>query len=382
MILDIEVTVFPPEGGKTVGGRELVRPLIPLVEIVWSKMPRPHLTCKPVQPLGAASASPHLQGRENTVKNTVEHSFVGIDVSKDNLDVHVHPSGESFSCRNKPEAFKSLAKCLTKFKPVAIVFEATGGYEVTAAYYLCEAGFPVSIVNPRNTRNFARSMGLLAKTDRIDAEVIARFAKAIRPKLRKLPEKEEQLLKELVARRSQLLAMRTAENNRLHQARAKDVQRSIKQVIKLLNKQIGNVDEEMKRRIKETPIWQVKDDLLQSAPGIGPATATCLIASLPELGKLNRREIASLIGVAPINRDSGLFRGRRMTGGGRTHVRTKLFMATLVACRWNPVICQYYQHLLAKGKEKMKAIVACMRKLIVILNTMLKNNTRWNENLA
>jgi len=345
-------------------------------------MPRPHLTCKPEQSLGAASASPYLQGRENTVDNSMENSFVGIDVSKDSLDIHVRPSGESFSCRNKAKAFKSLAKRLSKFKPIAVVFEATGNYEALAAYYLFDAGFPVSIVNPRNTRNFARSLGLLAKTDRIDAAVIAQFAEAVRPQLRKLPEKEEYLLKELVARRAQLLAMRTAESNRFHQANTKDIQKSIKQVIKLLNKQLGNVDDEMKRRIKDTPMWRVKDDLLQSVPGVGPATATCLIASLPELGKLNRREIASLVGVAPMNRDSGLFRGRRMTGGGRTDVRTKLFMATLVASRRNPVISRYYQHLQAKGKKKMEALVACMRKLIVILNTMLKNNTRWNEHLT
>ncbi len=319
-----------------------------------------------------------MQGRENIVK----HSFIGIDVSKDRLDVHVHPSGESFSCPNVAKGFKKLGLRLKKLQPAAVVLEATGGYEIRAAYFLYDAGLPVSIVNPRNPRNFARSMGLLAKTDRIDASVLARFAEAVRPKLRPLPGKEAQLLHELVARRCQLIEMRTAETNRLHQARDKRIERSIKQIIKALDKQISNTDEEMKRRIQETPIWRVKDDLLQSVPGIGPATATCLIAALPELGELNRREVANLVGVAPINRDSGRYRGRRMTGGGRPQVRKALYMATLVATRHNRVIRRFYQRLLTNGKKKKEALTACMRKLIVILNAMLKSNTPWRRNIT
>lgn len=344
------------------------------MEIVWSWKPRPCFTRQPEQPPGAASASPYLQGRESIVS----HSFVGIDVAKDHMDVHIYPEGTSFSCPNTPEALSALGERLEALHPEAVVMEATGGYEAAIASELAARSLPVAVVNPRKPRDFARSLGLLAKTDRIDAFVLARFAEAVRPDVRALPDAEAQQLRDLAMRRRQLVEMRTAESNRLHRAGSPAIRRSIEQILKALDRQIERTDEDMHQRVRQSPLWRAKDDLLRSVPGVGPTTATCLIAALPELGSVNRRQIASLAGVAPFNRDSGLYRGQRTIAGGRPHVRQALYMATLVATRWNPAIRRFYQHLLSEGKKKKEALTACMRKLLVILNSILKSRRPWS----
>ena len=270
---------------------------------------------------------------------------------------------------------------LRETRPQLIVMEATGGYELALASTLQAEGFAVAVVNPRRIRDFARATGQLAKTDKLDARIIARFAATLEPMPTEQICENTQILKALVARRNQLVDLHTAESNRLEHADVKNVRRSITTLLKAIETQLKNVDEQIEEHIQKTPQLQQRSETIDSAPGIGPTTAHLLVTELPELGRLNRRQIAALIGVAPIARDSGTFRGKRMTGGGRKHIRSRLFMPTLVAVRHNPVLKAYYTRLISLGKCKMVALVATMRKLICILNTMVRNNQKWNQNL-
>jgi transposase len=300
-------------------------------------------------------------------------SFVGIDISKDRLDVHVLPSRQAFAVARNGEGLDRLAAELGILAPALVVLEATGGFELTVA----AAGLPLAVVNPRQIRDFARATGRLAKTDALDAEIIALFAERIRPEPRPLAEAQTQALSELVARRRQLIEMIGMESNRRRQARTAKVRRTLDATLKTLEAQLAALDREIDGMVRQSPAWQAADDLLTSVPGIGGVTARTLIAELPELGRLDRRRIAALVGVAPINRDSGLRRGRRAIAGGRTTVRNALFMATLVATRWNPVIKAHYTQLTRRGRPKKVAIIACMRRLLGILNAIIRTASPW-----
>ena len=302
---------------------------------------------------------------------------VGVDVSKNRLDVKVLPSGESWSCGQTAEEREALALRLAELKPACIVLEATGGLELPVVAALGARGLPVAVINPRQVRDFAKALGRLAKTDRIDAEVLALFAERVQPPLRPLPDEASAELSALVARRRQLVDMLTMEKNRLHSARGARVRRSIEGIIAALEAQLRDVDDDLKRTIQASPLWREKDDLLRSVPGIGPSISPMLIAELPELGQLSHKAIAALVGVAPLNRDSGTLRGQRSIWGGRASVRRVLYMGALVASRYNPVIKALYTRLLARGKSKKVALVACMRKLLVILNAMIRDHTPW-----
>jgi transposase len=303
--------------------------------------------------------------------------FVGIDVAKDRLDVHVRPSEETFSSGNDDPSIRELVTRLQGLAPTLIVLEATGGYEVPVAAALAGAGLPVAVVNPRQIRDFARATGQLAKTDRLDAAATARFAEAIRPPARPLADAAAQALRELVARRRQLRDMLQAETNRQGQARDRRLQQRIGAHVKWLTHALAEVERDLDATIRHSPVWRAQDDLLRSVPGVGDVTAYTLIADVPELGTLTRRQIAALIGVAPISRDSGTLRGRRMIGGGRPPVRKVVYMAALVAVRFNPVIAAFYARLTAAGRPKKVALVAAMRKLLTILNAMTRDQRRW-----
>jgi len=303
--------------------------------------------------------------------------FIGIDVAKDSFDIHVKPSGDHWTCTYDSQGIDTTVDRLAALEPDSIVLEATGGYETELTASLSIAGLPVVIVNPRQVRDFARAMGKLAKTDALDAEVIALFAERVRPERRPLPSQEERALMELVSRRRQLVDMRTMEINRQKHIQSQPVAESVKEIISTFDRQLKDIDREIKQRIKDSPIWRAKEKLLKSVPGIGDGTAAMLMASLPELGSLNRRQIASLVGLAPMNRDSGTFRGRRMIRGGRTAVRTSLFMPTLSAIRHNPFIKTMYNRLIAAGKAPKVAITACMRKLLTILNAVIRDSRPW-----
>ncbi len=302
--------------------------------------------------------------------------FVGIDVSKGTLDVFVRPTGEAKTFVHTEEGLAQMADWLQSFPHALIVLEATGGWEMGAVRILVSRGlFPV-IMNPRQIRDFAKATGILAKTDKIDPQVIARFAEAVRPEIRPLPTPEAQELEALSARRRQIVEMLTAEKNRLCLA-PRWIRKEIQAHIRWLEKCLDKVNKELKDRIQKSPLWREKDEILRSARGVGPATSTVLLCDLPELGSLNRKQISALVGVAPLNRDSGLFRGRRMIWGGRAAVRSALYMSTLVAIRFNPAIRAFYERLRAAGKPFKVAATACMRKLLTILNSMIKNRTRW-----
>jgi transposase len=304
--------------------------------------------------------------------------FVGIDVSKDWLDVHVL-EGFTHRCENTEVGLRDLVQRLVDLDVERIVLEATGGYERLAVAELAAAGLPIVMVNPRQVRDFAKALGKLAKTDRIDAEVLARFAQAVRPELRPQLSESQQKLRETLARRSQLIGMRTMESNRLKQAHTKRIRADVESVLAFLDKRLEAIDKDLDQLIKDSQAWQEKTDLLKSVPGIGDQTARTLLAELSELGTSSRQQIAALVGVAPMNRDSGTMRGRRTTIGGRAAVRRTLYMATLVATRYNSVIRTHYQKLLTAGKPKKVALVACMRKLLGILNAMLRKNQAWNK---
>jgi transposase len=306
--------------------------------------------------------------------------YVGIDVSKDTLDVAWAPAlrpPERFA--NTPGGHAALRELLTRQRPALVVLEATGGFERAAAAELAAAGLPVALVNPRQARDFARATGKLAKTDRLDAQAVARFAQAVKPPARPLPDDQAQALQETLARRRQLLQMRTAESNRLAQARAPKVRASLERVLESLSRELGDLDAELGALIEASPAWQAKADLLRSVPGVGDQTARALIAELPELGAASRQQIAALAGVAPLNRDSGQMRGRRSVWGGRAALRSALYMAALVASRYNPLIRAYYRRLLDAGKRPKVALVACMRKLLVILNAIVRDGQPWRD---
>jgi transposase len=302
--------------------------------------------------------------------------FVGIDVSKDRLDVAVRPSGERWSVANAPDAFGAFIQRLQALPPTLIVLEATGGLEAALVAELAYAGLPVAVLNPKRVREFARASGQLAKTDQLDADVLAHFAEALRPPVRPLPSAESDQLAALVTRRRQILDMLTAERNRQRTAPGAMRER-IAAHIAWLDTEQHALDDELRQFIDQNPTWHATDDLLQSTPGVGPVTAMTLVADLPELGHLDRQAIAALVGVAPMNRDSGSKRGKRRTQGGRAHVRSVLYMAALSASRCNPVIRTFYQRLVQRGKEHKVALTACMRKLLVILNAMVKNQEPW-----
>lgn len=302
--------------------------------------------------------------------------YIGIDVSKDHLDVAERPKGDVSRIANDDGDINKLVSELKALKPQLIVMEATGGYEMPLAGALASGGLPVSVVNPRQVRDFARSTGKLAKTDSIDARVLAHFAEAIRPTPRPLPDAQAQHLSAVLTRRNQLVGMLTAEKNRLGRA-PQPVRRRVQAHIDWLKQELDNVDDDLNIAVKESPMWHAKDQILTSTPGVGKVVSLTLLAELPELGTLNRKEIAHLVGVAPLNRDSGLFKGKRIVWGGRARVRRALYMAALVATRYNPVIKAFYQRLCAAGKAKKVALIACMRKLLLILNSMLKHGTLW-----
>jgi transposase len=306
--------------------------------------------------------------------------FVGIDVSKAQLDVAVRPDGR-FTVPNDEAGIAQVIARLSAEPPARVVVEATGGFEMPLAGALAAAGFPVVVVNPRHVRDFAKAAGKLAKTDTLDAQILARFAEVMRPELRPLPDEQTQTLAAILTRRRQLVEMLTAEKNRLGSAR-KPVRKSLRTHITWLERELSHTDSDLAQAIRESPVWREKDDLLRSTPGVGPVLATTLLADLPELGTLTGKQIAALVGVAPLNRDSGTLRGKRTVWGGRAPIRAALYMAALVASRFNPVIRAFYQRLCAAGKAKKVALTACMRKLLIILNAMLKHRTPWRAELV
>jgi transposase len=307
--------------------------------------------------------------------------LVGIDVAKAELVVAARPSGERWTVTNDERGVRTLVDRLLKEEPELIVLEATGGYELLSVAGLAAASLPVVVANPRQVRDFARATGQLAKTDRIDADILALFAERVRPAVRVLPNEAAQELDALLARRRQLLEMLQAEKNRLGQVFGKGkrpVKKSLKTHISFLERELRMADTDLGDMIRKSPAWREKDDLLQSVPGVGRVLSFTLLADLPELGRLSRREIAKLVGIAPLSRDSGTLRGRRFVQGGRANVRAVLYMGALVATRRNPVIRSFYQRLVAAGKPKKLALTACMRKLLTILNTMARTGERWS----
>ena len=303
--------------------------------------------------------------------------FIGIDVAKAQLDIAVRPSGERWTVPNDADGVATLVEQGQALQPTLMVLEATGGLERAATAALATAGLPVVVVNPRQARDFARATGQLAKTDALDARALAHFADVIRPTPRPLPDAQTQELRALLGRRQQLIVMRTAEQNRLAGTSGR-LQTDIAAHITWLNERLATLDNDLETLLRASPGWRENDDLLQSAPGIGPVCARTLLLELPELGTLNRRQIAALVGVAPLNCDSGTRRGRRMIWGGRAHVRTVLSMGTLVATRDNPRIKAFDERLLAAGKVKKVALTAWMHQLLTRLNAMLKHRTPWH----
>ncbi len=302
---------------------------------------------------------------------------IGIDVSKDHLDVASPEGAKRWS--NNSDGHQQLIEHLRSWSLETIVLEATGGYERALVAELAAADLPVVVVNPRQVRDFARATGRLAKTDTIDARVLAEFGRAVKPPHRPLRSEEQRALQQQLSRRRQLVGMLTAEKNRLGQATDALVCKTIEAVSQTIQQQIEGLDDRLKKTIEQTPAWREKENLLKSVPGVGPQTALTLLIELPELGLCSRQEIAALVGVAPINRDSGKMRGRRTTWGGRASVRSALYMATLVAAHHNPVIRRHYQRLQQLGKKKKVALIACMRKLLCMLNAMLRDNEPWRK---
>lgn len=308
-------------------------------------------------------------------------TFVGIDVSKRHLDVHINPGGESFRVANTQAGVELLLGRLSGMSPSLVVLEATGKLEVLCAASLSNAGLPVAVVNPRQMRDFARATGRLAKTDAIDAGVIAHFAEAVKPELRPLRDADERGFDELLVRRRQIVEMLTAEKNRLKITFTAVVRKEIKDHIAYLERRLRKADAALSEAIEASPVWRAKDELLRSVPGVGAVTARTLIAEFPELGGLTRRKAASLAGVAPMNRDSGMKRGKRAIRGGRKEVRKVLYMAALSATRSHPGMRAHYRRLTAAGKPKKVALVAVMRKLIIELNAVLARGTAWQPEM-
>jgi transposase len=308
----------------------------------------------------------------------MDAQYVGIDVSKDRLDVHVRPSGEAFVVARDDKGLATLLARLQAIRPRLIAVEATGGYETVVAAAVGGAGLPLAVVNPAQVRHYAQALGKRAKTDPIDAEMIARFAEATRPEPRALPDEATQMLAELVARRRQIITMMVAERQRATRL-PKRLRKSCERVVRMLEKELAALDLDIDTTVRGSPAWRAKEDLLASVPGIGSITARALIAELPELGRLDRRCIASLVGVAPFTRQSGQWQGKAFIGGGRRTVRAALFIATMTAARHNPVIRAFRQRLLAAGKPKMVAMIACMRKLLTILNAVARDQKSWHH---
>ena len=302
---------------------------------------------------------------------------VGIDVSKATLDIAVHETNETWSQSNDSPGAAELVTKLKKLKPTSIVLEATGGFEALVTATLAAAELPVIVVNPRQIRDFAKATGQLAKTDRIDGQVLAHFAAAINPPVRPVTSVATQHLEALLARRRQIVEMLVAEKNRLSNNHDRAVVKDLKAHIAWLERRLKSSDDELQRVLKSSPAWRERDDVMRSVPGVGPVLSLTMLAQVPELGRLNRRQIAKLVGVAPFNWDSGQWRGSRHIWGGRATVRPPLFMATLCAIRINPTIKSFYRRLIAAGKAPKVAIVACMRKLLTILNVMVKTQTSW-----
>lgn len=311
---------------------------------------------------------------------STEH-FIGIDVSKDHLDIAIRPAKDQFRLQNTDEGVDALIQHLRPLKPTLIVMEATGRYHQLVLSRLLAAGLPAIAINPRQARDFAGAIGRLAKTDAIDADVLAEFAEKIRPELRSIADEATQELEAICTRRRQLVSMRSAEKNRLHTA-AKKIRSEIQKHIHWLEKQISQLEKDLDKRIRSSPAWREKDDLLRSCKGIGPITTHTILSCLPELGTLSGRRIAALVGVAPFNDDTGRHKGPRHVRGGRLDVRAVLYMATLVAIRHNQTIHDFHSRLIAAGKAKKVAITACMRKLLTILNAMLRDKKPWQPDFV
>jgi transposase len=310
---------------------------------------------------------------------TEPSNFVGIDVAKKHLDVHLLPRDTGFTVSRDGSGLDELVDRLRPLSPQLIVLEATGGYEKVVLASLAGAGLPVLAVNPRQVRDFARACGRLAKTDRLDAAIIAHFAERLRPEPRPMPDAAAQALGAVVVRRRQIIEMISAESMRLQQSSSRKVQTSIKAHLKWLQEQLTSIDDDLNATLKESDTWLRNEDLLDAVPGVGKTTARTLIVELPELGSLDRRRIASLVGVAPINHDSGAHRGQRHIRGGRTAVRAALFMAAWVGTRHNPVLAAFYNRLIAAGKPRKVALLACMRKLLTILNALIRDQRPWQN---
>ena len=312
------------------------------------------------------------------MNTSVSECFIGIDVSKARLDVADAAGDSGWSVANDEPGIKVLVQRLRALEPTLVVLEATGGLQIPAVAALELAGLPVAVINPRQGREFAKAAGRLAKTDRIDAAMLARFGQALRPEPRPLQPVQAQALEALVGRRRQLLAMLIAERNRLARA-PQALHKDLKAHIRWLEKRLRDIDTDLSKAVKASPAWRARDALLRSAPGVGPVLSVSLVAQLPELGTLNRRQIAALVGVAPFNCDSGTYRGARHVWGGRASLRAVLYMSTLAAVRCNPILRAFYQRLRAAGKAPKVALTACMRKLLTILNAMVRTGTPWQE---
>jgi transposase len=326
----------------------------------------------------------HKGGRwgEERERAVAKAEYVGIDVSGDSLEVAAFVGGDCFTVDYDRRGLENLTKRLKRMKPLRVVVEGSGGLEVPLVSCLGDEGLPVVVVNPRQARDFAKAAGELAKTDRIDARVLAHFGEALKPELRPLPDKKTRAMAELVARRRQLIEMVVAEQNRARRARTEEVRHAIAEHVEYLKRQVTDLDGELREQVKDDPAWTEDLALLQSAPGVGSTTAFALRSLLPELGNLSGRKISKLVGVAPLNDDTGKRKGKRTTWGGRADVRKVLYMSALVASRHNPAISAFYQRLVEKGKAKKVAIVACMRKLLVTLNAMIRSRTAWDPVLA
>ena len=308
--------------------------------------------------------------------------FVGIDVAKDALDLCTLPAGDTARVPNTDDGHRALIAGLRDRPVTLIALEATGGYQAPLVAALAAAGLPVVVVNPRQVRRFAQALGLLAKTDRIDARVLAAFADKIRPEPRPVPAADQEAVRELLDRRRQLVQMRTAEANRLDTARSKAVRQQIRKHVAWLDRQLKAVEADLDAAIRACPAWRADDDLLRTAPGVGPQVARTLLLDLPELGRLDRRQIGALVGLAPVNRDSGRSRGKRQIAGGRAAVRCALYMASLSAVRHGPALRAFYRRLRAAGKAAKVALVAVARKLLTILNSMLRDRLTWDQTRA
>lgn len=321
-----------------------------------------------------------MKKKEKTMEK--ERVYVGIDVSKTSIDVAVHQSQKQWSSTNNDRGISRAVSCLQELPLALVVLEATGGIELPLVAAIAAVGLPLVVANPRQIRDFAKATGKLAKTDAIDARVIAHFAAAVKPIPHPLPDDQAQAFSDVLARRRQVVEMITAESNRLSSARNKAVRKHIKDHIAWLERELVDTDNTLRRSIHESPIWREKDNLLRSVPGVGPVLSATLLADLPELGTLNRRQIAALVGVAPFNCDSGNLRGKRAVWGGRAKVRAVLYMSTLAATRYNAIIRAFYQRLCTAGKDKKVALTACMRKLLTILNAILKHRTPWRYDIS